>query len=85
MKYFKEIQFMKKLIIILKKEENFLNDIKLCSRLIYYLCLNDPTNRFESRSIIVELSKKLMKILRKIVISSMDCSSTTWNDAFKYL
>jgi hypothetical protein len=47
---------------VLEKIENYLKnsqekDRKLYCRLIYYLCLNDPTNRFHSRSIIVELSK----------------------------
>ncbi|CAF1135922.1 unnamed protein product [Adineta steineri] len=42
-----------------------LSDVKLCSRLIYYLCLNDPTNRFESRSTIVELSRKLNDNIEK--------------------
>jgi hypothetical protein len=40
-------------------------DLKLCSRLIYYLCLNDPANRFESRSIIVELSRLINDNLDK--------------------
>ncbi|CAF1457175.1 unnamed protein product [Adineta ricciae] len=43
------------------KEKNHLSDIKLCSRLIYYLCLTDPTNRFDTRATIVELSRKLHK------------------------
>ncbi|CAF1418619.1 unnamed protein product [Adineta ricciae] len=42
-----------------KEKENHLSDIKLCSRLIYYLCLTDPTNRFDTRATIVELSRKL--------------------------
>lgn len=41
--------------------ENQLNDTKLCCRLIYYLCLTDPTNRFHSRMIIVELSKLIQE------------------------
>lgn len=36
-----------------------MSNVKLCSRLIYYLCLNDPTNRFDTRSTIVELSRIL--------------------------
>ncbi|CAF1571426.1 unnamed protein product, partial [Rotaria sordida] len=54
--------------INIKKSEdkiNPLSDIKLCSRLIYYLCLTDPTNRFQSRSIIVELSKIINESLNK--------------------
>ncbi|CAF2198286.1 unnamed protein product [Rotaria magnacalcarata] len=53
---------------LLKKSKNNFNplsDIKLCSRLIYYLCLTDPTNRFESRSIIVELSRKISENIEK--------------------
>ncbi|CAF1198855.1 unnamed protein product [Adineta steineri] len=46
-------------------EGRVLSDVKLCSRLIYYLCLNDPTNRFESRSTIVELSRKLNDNIEK--------------------
>ncbi|CAM4878224.1 unnamed protein product [Rotaria socialis] len=48
-----------------KDNSNTLSDIKLCSRLIYYLCLTDPTNRFESRSIIVELSRKISENIEK--------------------
>ncbi|CAF1028199.1 unnamed protein product [Rotaria sordida] len=54
--------------INIKKSEdkiNPLSDIKLCSRLIYYLCLTDPTNRFQSRPIIVELSKIINENLNK--------------------
>jgi hypothetical protein len=40
-------------------KENVLSDIKLCCRLIYYLCLNDPTNRFGSRSIVIQLSERI--------------------------
>ena len=47
---------------ILKKIEKFTEttfDRKLFSRLIFYLCVNDPTNSFRSRSIIVQLSRDI--------------------------
>lgn len=42
-----------------------MSDVKLCCRLIYYLCLNDPTNRFNSRPTIVQLSKQINENLDK--------------------
>ncbi|CAF1001044.1 unnamed protein product [Rotaria sp. Silwood1] len=64
--------FIKQIIEIIKKnlkkpqdKINPLSDIKLCSRFIYYLCLTDPTNKFQSRQIIVELSQILLNQLDK--------------------
>lgn len=37
--------------------------MKLFARLIYYLCLTDPTNRFQTRSIIVEMSRKMSEMI----------------------
>lgn len=48
-----------------KSKDTSLSDVKLCSRLIYYLCLTDPTNRFDTRTTIVELSRKLNETIEK--------------------
>jgi hypothetical protein len=46
--------------------------LKLYARLIYYLCLTDPTNRFETRPTIVELSRVLAHQLTQSDIANKD-------------
>ena len=41
------------------------NDVKLYCRLIYYLCLTDPTNRCESRSTVLRLAGRLADDLQE--------------------
>lgn len=50
--------FLENLLKKLHKNVKCLDE-KLSCRLIYYLCLLDPTNRFHSRSILVKLTRQI--------------------------
>ena len=55
---------------ILKKIQKKSLDEKLSCRLIYYLCLLDPTNRFHSRSTLVQLTRQIAENINEKKIHS---------------